>query len=464
MSKRKSYLITGGSLIDGTGASPRDASVLVVDDRIKAVGSAADEEVSHSPPGTVVHIDAAGGTLIPGLVDAHVHITYGDGNSREELYFYTTPQYGALRAAYNAKKVLRAGVTSISDPISSANIGVALRDAIRAGLTEGPRLVTAGRALSTANASGFPNHLARPEGFANGIAISSKDEAVREIRNQVNDGVDLIKIMASCESTSGNSYDTREFQTFTFPELNTMVEEAHRLGRKVAAHARSGPAAVDVARAGVDWLFHGSFMTEEHLEAVRETGTTICPTLTYLANAADFGPAFGGSQVFSDFCKRELDIASEILTTARKMGVPMMIGSEAGFSITPYGEWHARELELFVTLLGFTPLETIAIATGSNAKMLDLSETGTIETGKLADLLVVDGDPLKDIRVLQDKSRFKMIMKGGRLVDLDAELPEPRRWPSERVNFWATERVTREAVGKAIGQPSKAPQLATDHI
>ncbi|MBM3573100.1 MAG: amidohydrolase family protein, partial [Alphaproteobacteria bacterium] len=215
------------------------------------------------------------------------HITYGDATNREELSFYTSPQYGALRAAHNARKVLRAGVTSMADPISISNIGVALRDGIRSGIVEGPRLVTAGRALSTAQASGYPNRLHPADGFASGVPLAGKDEIVREIRKQVNDGVDFIKVMGSCESTSGNSFDTKEYQTFSYGELETIMDEAHRLGRKVAVHARSGPAAADVARAGADWIFHCSFMTEKHLEVIHRTRRVICPTLTYLANAAD---------------------------------------------------------------------------------------------------------------------------------------------------------------------------------
>ncbi|MBM3573101.1 MAG: amidohydrolase family protein [Alphaproteobacteria bacterium] len=142
-------------------------------------------------------------------------------------------------------------------------------------------------------------------------------------------------------------------------------------------------------------------------------------------------------------------MAAAILTQARKSGVRMMVGSEAGFSTTPYGEWHARELELYVTYLGFAPIEAINAATGFNAEMLGLNETGSIAPGKLADILVVAGDVSKNIRLLQDKSKFRSLLHGGHPVDLTTPVPEARRWPSERVNSWATQRITRDAVGAA---------------
>jgi imidazolonepropionase-like amidohydrolase len=215
----------------------------------------------------------------------------------------------------------------------------------------------------------------------------------------------------------------------------------------VAAHARSGASAADAARAGVDWIFHCSFIDESEMEVIYKEGRTVCPTLTLLANAAEWGAQFGVSRSFSEVCKRELEATAQVLAKGHKAGVRMMVGSEAGFSITPHGEWHARELEIFVTHLGFTPLEAVTCATGGNAKSLGVDEvTGTLESGKRADLLVVDGDPLKDVRILQDRTRLRLIMKEGRAVDSESPLPEPRKWSHESSHRISTSAMTYQAV------------------
>jgi imidazolonepropionase-like amidohydrolase len=446
--KPGAVLIRAATVIDGTGASPRPASSLLVSGgTIEAVGTAAEVRAREYAPGTVRTVDASGLTLMPGLIDAHCHISLGNVDTREQLYFYTSPEYGAIRASYNARKILRAGVTTVSEPLSVWNIGVAVRDAVAAGLVEGPRIITAGRALTTLSGTGFPNRLDRPGVLSALVAVGSSTDGVKEIRLQVNDGVDLIKILASTGGTGGRSYGSGEVQTFTRSELQVMVDEAHWLGRKVAAHARSGASAADAARAGVDWIFHCSFIDESEVEVIHKEGRTICPTMTLLANAAEWGPRFGVSSSFSELCKRELDATAGVLTEAHRAGVPMLVGSEAGFSITPHGEWHAREIELFVTHLGFTPLEAVTCATGGNAKNLGLGDvTGTLQTGRAADLLLVDGDPLKDVRILQDRARFRIIMKDGAVVDAETSTSEPRRWAHEYIHKLSSSPMTYDAV------------------
>jgi len=188
-------------------------------------------------------------------------------------------------------------------------------------------------------------------------------------------------------------------------------------------------------------------MTDEVLDLLVQSGIPLCPTLTLVANTAQWGERVGASPRRCYFYAKHLEKAAETLTKARKAGVPFMAGTDSGFAITPYGHWHARELELLVDYVGFTPLEAISIGTRNNARALNLAgELGTIEVGKLADLLVLDGDPVRNIRVLQDRSRLRAVYKDGQPVDLSGPWPERTVWPHERALIAAREELYWEDV------------------
>ena len=380
---------------------------------------------------------------MPGLVDAHCHITYGEMNAVEELWFYTPPEFGALRAAWNCKRVLRAGVTTISDPNSLHNIGPALRDAIACGMVEGPRMLTAGAALTALHGTGLSDRI---RGFAGIVAVDGVEAAIKEVRRQINEGADFIKLIGSAEATTGNAVPGRELRTCSFNEVKAIVEEAHALGRKVAVHARAGDAAADAARAGADWIFHGSFMTEAQLDQVAKSGAVLLPTLTYLAKMAEWGVKVGTSTFLVNLCQLELKAAARILSRARELGVPMLIGTDAGFSVVPYGEWHAREMELFVEYLGYSPIEALVGMTKENARLLGMEGVGVLDVGKVGDVIVVEGDPTADVRILQDKSRITVVIKQGRIIDLGDDGRERTEMPYERVHPMATEWLTYEKV------------------
>lgn len=427
-------LIRGGTLIDGTGRPPvPDGAVLIEGERIHVVGGRREVEKGLEMRELRV-IEADGHTVMPGLIDSHCHINYGEPTTEEELDLYTPMEYRALRAVWNAQKVLRVGVTSICDPGGTGVVSVAARDAIEAGMFEGPRITAGGRYLSTHQSitDYYPNWIGVPE-TSSGVLTMTRDEMVREVRRQAKDGVDVIKVAGSGQSLF-NVHAGSEVEAFTLDELRVIVDEAHRLGKKVTSHARSGKSASDAAKAGVDWIQHASFMSDDDLEAVVTAGTPICPTWTILANIAEWGDRFGVPPFLIDEFKRELEVAAKIMRRAYEAGVKLMMGSEAGFAVTPYGHWHARELELFVRYIGMSPMDALVTAFKNNTLALrNGSEVGTLESGKLADVLVVDGDPLQDIRVLQDRSRFGVIVQGGKLVDTNRPWPERRVWPYERV-------------------------------
>jgi imidazolonepropionase-like amidohydrolase len=443
-------LIRGGTLIDGNGGPPLgDGALLIAGERIRAVGPRRDVErgLELGDPELKI-IEAEGKTVLPGLIDSHCHINYGEPETEEELDLYTPMEYRAIRAVWNAQKVLRAGVTSICDPGSTGLVSVAVRDAIEAGMFEGPRVTAGGRYLSTHQSitDYYPTWIGVPA-TSSGVLTQTRDEMVREVRRQAKEGVDVIKIAGSGQSLF-NVFASSDLPAFTLDELRAIVDEAHRLGKKVTTHARSGRAAADAARAGVDWIQHASFMSDDDLEEVVKARAPICPTWTLLANVIDWGDRFGVPPALIDEFKRELEVGVKVLRRAHEAGVRLMMGSEAGFAITPYGHWHARELELFVRYLGMSPMEAILTATKYNTLALrNGSEVGTLEGGKLADVLVVDGDPLREIRILQDRSRLAVIIQGGAIVNTDRPWPERRVWPYERVMTLGG-LMTQEAVNR----------------
>jgi imidazolonepropionase-like amidohydrolase len=243
-----------------------------------------------------------------------------------------------------------------------------------------------------------------------GCLVRTTDELIQEIRNEVKDGVDLIKIAGS-----GNWSD--EYAAFRLEELMLAVDEAHRLGRPLTIHARSRQSVEFAAKAEVDWIMHASYMDEPTLELVLEKKIPILPAITLLvntleANREDLSPSV------RDRFKREIDAATNILAKAAADGATLIAGSESGFAMTPYGEWHAREMELFVDLLGMSHFQALLCGTRNAATTLPgyRNAIGTLTPGKLADLLIVDGNPDQDVTVLQDKTKLRHILQGGRIV------------------------------------------------
>lgn len=423
--------LVGGTLIDGTGKAPlRDASVRIEGGRVAAVWQGkARPQRAEAPADAVVEL--AGRTLMPGLIDAHCHISYGEGCTAEEVDVYGGAEWGAVRAVWNAAKILHSGVTSFCDPGSTWNVAVTCRDAIASDMFPGPRVFAAGRHIVADGgfADYFPSWLGMPVS-AEGVLCPTRDDMAREVRRQVKNRVDLVKI-------SGDSQAQERLADagpcFTDDELELIVGLAHRLGRKVTIHARYANTVVAAARAGVDWLIHASFMRREDIGLVCDRQIPICPTLTFTANIVEHGRDVGVDANYIETKRRELDALADIHRRAHEAGVPMLAGSEAGFSVTPYGEWHTRELELMVELLGMRPMDAIVAATSANAKAFGWqSDTGSIVPGLQADLLIVDGDPLADLAILGDSKRIHAVYKGGERVERPESPPTRRRMAHER--------------------------------
>lgn len=432
--------IRGGTLVDGSGAPAAAATDVVIDgDRIVAVGSSA-EVIARTPAGASV-IDAAGCTVMPGLIDAHCHITFDDVQSNDELFFHRHAPTAALLTVFNLGKLLRAGVTSIMDPDTVHGIGPEVRDVVESGAFDGPRIATGVQALLT-SVGGTAGRLIPDSGTVGyACVVNTVDEMVTMTRRHIKQGADWIKIHA----TGSIPTQQGELQVWTLDEMKAVCDTAHALGVPVTAHCRSASSTRDAARAGVDLILHASFMDDEALEAVVEHRAAICPTFTFLANLADYGETVGAGVGMREIFVGEIKATAAMMRAAYDAGVPLLCGSESGFALTPYGHWHARELEVFVNELGLTPLEAITCATRNNALAVRRDgEVGVVAEGYLADVIVVDGDPTADVTVLQDRSRLRAVISRGREVDLAA--PEPTRRPlaGEKVGNWAAEVLTWE--------------------
>jgi len=429
-------LLAGGSLIDGTGAAPQsDTAVLLSGDEIVAIGDAA---IARAAP-DATRIDASSKTVMPGLIDAHLHCSFDDVQSNDELFFHRDPTMVALTTAQNLQKILRAGVTSFVDPDTAHGIGPSLRDAIDAGVAEGPRMKTGVQALLTA-VGGTAGRLI-PDSGTVGYAqvVNSVDDVITWTRRHIKYGADWIKIHAT-GSVPGHP---GELLVWSRDELTASCDAAHELGVPVMAHCRNAASVQVCAEVGVDLILHASFMDEAGLEAIIESGAALCPTFTFLANLADFGAKVGASPGMEDVFRGEIAATAKMMRKAYDEGVRLICGSESGFALTPYGHWHAREMQVFVEDLGLSELEAISCSTQQGAWAMGMEdELGTIEVGKRADVLVVDGDPTRDITILNDKSRLVEVISRGKRVDLDRPWPEHGPIPGWKVANWASQILT----------------------
>jgi len=448
-----------GKLFTGLGDGAQEQQTLVFEgDIIKFVGPSA--AAPKPAPGDEVS-DHSDHFVMPGLIDMHVHLSYGNARTEEDIDLYASVEFRALRGLEAAQRVLAAGFTTIADPTTSGRVSLAIRDAIDAGLFAGPRISSSGRQITNRQglSDWYPSWIGVPD-TSIGVLCRDAAEGIAEIRLEVKDGVDFIKI--AIDGDSLNPSTSVLVAGYDQDEMSAMVKEAHRLGKKVVVHARGSEGVIYSARAGADIIFHGAWMDDEGLEAIVENGCALCPTLSLVVNDIDFTrPGDGCYPDFPDAHKRELEAACISLPKAREAGVKFMLGSDSGFAVTPYGEWHARELEHYVKYLGFSPAEALRCATVNNGDFVrEAGQVGALEAGRLADVLVIDGDPLADISVLQDRSRIREIIQGGETVDIEIN-KNARRLRSEfSYDLWS-DIYTQERI-KEIGMVGGLSQRAAE--
>jgi imidazolonepropionase-like amidohydrolase len=404
-------VIEQGQLIDGTGApAVPDAAVVITDGRIVYAGSRRD-----CPPVApqALRRSALGGTILPGLVEAHFHPTYFNVAALEDLDIKYPVEYVTLLAAVNAKLALDCGYTAARSGGSLFNIDVWLKKAIENDLVPGPRLAASGREICGVGGLMDWNPDFRKIGMEGLVLlVNGPDEARAAVRKLVKDGVEWVKTYPTGDAAAP---DTNDHHTLcmTFEEMHAVVATAHNHGLKVTGHCRANEGIKNALRAGYDTLEHGSFMDQEALDLLLQRNTPVVPALYFEQASIQFGPDFGMPQSVIDGHKETLEAGAESARMILKAGGRLGLGGDYGFAWTPHGQY-AKELSFFVNYVGFTPLEVLTCATKTGAEILDRShELGTLQPGKLGDVLVVDGDVLADISILEDRQRILGVLQGG---------------------------------------------------
>lgn len=395
-------LFTNVTVLDGSGADPFAAEVLIEGAHVTAVAHPG----TTLPAGTTRVVDGRGGTLMPALCDAHTHFTWNNGTSLDALGTMPVEEH-TLLAMRSARTYLDHGYTMCVGAASAKQrLDVVIRNAIDAGEIPGPRYLANGKEIASTGGALIPS-------ISN--IVDTPDEMRKVVREMVGIGVDMVKLILSGEEITGNLH--AEDTYFTDAEVAVCVEEAHRRGVRVAAHARSAESVKMCLRHGVDIIYHASYIDDEGMDEMerQKDRVFVAPGLNWIiATLEDAAPwGFSPDDAERVGYKRELAVAIDGLREMHRRGIRVLPGGDYGFAWTPHGTY-ARDLAHFVQLLGFTPMEAILAATAQGGEiMLRPGELGKVQPGYLADLVLVDGDPLADITVLQDRNRLAAIMKGG---------------------------------------------------
>jgi imidazolonepropionase-like amidohydrolase len=392
-------LVRAGHLVDVRAGRLLDAQTLVVSgDRIVAVEPTA--QVQAHPGDKVIELGDA--TLLPGMIDVHTHLTM-DTNFDPYHELATSVAKSALIGARNAKVTLESGITTVRNVGADGFADVDLRDAINEGLIEGPHMQVSGPALGITG--GHMDNNLLPESFhSTGDGVADGIPAVQHmVRQNIKYGADLIKIGATGGVLSKG--DDPQASQYTLEEMQAIVADAHRLGRKVAAHAHGAQGILWASEAGVDSIEHGTYINDEDIRMMKSHGTYFVPT----AYLIDWVGENGHLPAFSQQKMRDVSAVEKVNAKhAIAEGVKVAMGTDA--AVYPHG-LNAHEFEVYVRDFGMTPLESLRTGTVNAADLMGWSDrVGSLDAGKWADAVAVHGDPLKDITVLQHPV---FVMKSG---------------------------------------------------
>ena len=404
-------ILSHGQLVPGTGAPPvPDAALIIHDGRIAYAGPAAG---APPVPEDALRIDARGGTIMPGLVEAHFHATYFNIAALEDLDIKYPVEYVSLLASVNTRLALECGYTAARSGGCLFNVDVWLKKAIEEDLIAGPRLSASGREICSAGGLMDWNPEFRKIGMEGLVfIINGQEDARRAVRSLVKDGIEWVKTYPTGDAASPDINDHHTL-CMTFEEMHAVVATAHNHKLKVTGHCRATQGIKNALRAGYDSIEHGTFIDDEALDLLLERDVPCIPALYFEKASIELGPEFGLPQRVIDGHQETLDGGAESARRILRAGGRLGMGGDYGFGWNPHGDY-ARELTFFVKDVGLTPLEVITCATKTGAEIMGRGdEFGTLEQGKLADVLVVDGDVIADITLLEDRQRFLAVMQGG---------------------------------------------------
>jgi imidazolonepropionase-like amidohydrolase len=386
-----------GKIIDGSGRFIESASILIENSRIARTGKHIE-----IPPGTRV-IDCQGKTVMPGLIDAHVHLCLDASPDPEKTLLQETDFVTVLKSAQHAHATLMGGITTVRDMGAKKYIDVSLRDAIRDGIIAGPLLLISGKPITMTGG----------QGWSFGREADGIDDTRKAAREQLKAGVDLVKIMATGGvMTKGVEPGSPQL---TVEEMRAAVEEAHKAGKKTSAHAQGTRGIKNALEAGVDSIEHGVFLDDEAIAMMVKKDVYLVPTLSAPHNIIKHGREAGIPEFAVKKTEAVMDRHLESFREAHRGRVKIAMGTDAGTPFNKHGK-NALELELMVKA-GMSAMEAIVSATKSSAMLLGLDhEVGTIEEGKRADILVVGGNPLEDMALFRDEAKIEIIIKDGVII------------------------------------------------
>ncbi|WP_254863253.1 metal-dependent hydrolase family protein [Halovivax gelatinilyticus] len=405
------YYVDCGSLYDGTGSELlREARIVVEDGRVNEVGPA--EDVAE--PDGAARIDHSDETVLPGLIDAHLHLW---GMRSMEPFVSVTesnrPALKAARASMDCRALLDAGFTTVRDVGSDVALG--LRDAIAEGEIPGPRIYTSGRAFSQTAGHGDRHYLPKRwlDTDDDPSVVDGPTECRKGARRRIRQGADLIKL-----STTGgvlSEKDEPHQSQFTDDEISAFTEEAHRVDMPVAAHAQGASGIKNALRNGVDTIEHGIYLDEEAVSLLKETDAVLVPTLSIVDRICEHGADHGLPDWGLEKAARVRDAHLESIRWAYEEGISIAAGTDfLGPDLVPHGE-NAMELEIFVEDVGMDPEDALYAATGGAAATVPDDDVGTLSAGDRADFVAVNGDPLADVSLL--RSSIDAVYLGGELAD-----------------------------------------------
>ena len=388
-----------------------DASIWVDGNIIKYAGPSSEfTNTSHN----IERVDLGGKTVIPGMTESHAHISYTNNGPLE---LDKTPiEEAMIKTVENARIMLGSGFTSAISFGSVHRIDVFLRDAINNGQIAGPRLLAGGRDICAigGNADMYPDH-AKPQTEGLAIITDGPWEIRKAVRSLWKNGVDVVKVMIDGEliSLQGRPGDLG----YKDEEVEALVDEAHRKKMKVACHARSAEAVKQAVRSGIDFIGHANYIDSEALDLLIENkdrvyvGPAIAWEMAFLDNAEEMGYKNDSREVIE--YQKELEETISSYKKMKEAGIKILVGGDYGLDIAPHGTY-AKDLEYYVNLFGFSNAEALHCATSMGGEAMNNDGLlGTIEEGKLADLVIIDGNPLEDITILQDHKKIKAVMKDG---------------------------------------------------